>query len=83
MNISGYDILEKGITSIDSSKIYENIEMAFGDGYSCEIEYGNSFNSIKYKLHSPGYKGEKRSLNFSKACRLILEAAFIKSRKVL
>ncbi|WP_298318225.1 hypothetical protein [uncultured Aquimarina sp.] len=75
--------MEKAITSIDSSKIYENIEMAFRDGYSCEIEYGNSFNSIKYKLHSPGYKGEKRSPNFSKACRLILEAAFIKPRKGL
>ncbi|AXT53143.1 hypothetical protein D1818_20790 [Aquimarina sp. BL5] len=83
LTVEEYENIVKAITSIDSSKIYENIGMAFRDGYHCEIEYGNSFNSIKYKLHSPGYKGENRSPNFSKACRLILEAAFIKPRKVL
>jgi len=57
--------------------------MFFRDGYSCEIEYGTYSNSIKYKLHSPGLKGKKRSPNFSKACRLILEVAKIKPRKVL
>ncbi|WP_298543559.1 hypothetical protein [uncultured Aquimarina sp.] len=83
LTVEEFENIEKTIASIDSSKIYEHIGMAFSDGYSCEIEYGNSFNSIKYKVHSPGFKGKNRSPNFSKACRLILEAAYIKPRKIL
>ncbi len=72
------------INEIKPSEISKDFGKKFIHGYSCEIQFGDGYNYITYHVHSPGVKGKKRgNPNFSKACRLILEAAGIKPRKAL
>ncbi|MCK8521865.1 hypothetical protein M0D21_09825 [Aquimarina sp. D1M17] len=72
------------IKKIKPTEIVNSLGKNYIHGYSCEIQYGDAFGHIKYKIHSPKFNGEKRgNPNFSNACKLILEIANIKPRKVL
>ncbi len=76
-----YKKIAETIGKIDTSKILDG---GGYDGYTCSIQYGNYSNYIKYSLHSPGHNSKKSANpNFSEACKLILEAAEIKPRKIL
>lgn len=59
----GFDLLMKELSKINTREIFNHFNIMGADGSTYQLEYGNSFNSIKITAWSPDYLTKKRKLN--------------------
>lgn len=68
--------IEKAIAKLKLKDLHSNLKIMGVDGYSTTLTYGNSFNTVTFKVFGPSYNTEERHLStYLNICQLILKTA--------
>lgn len=75
--------IEQEIAKLKLEDLHKNLRIMGVDGYSTTLTYGNSFNTVTFKVFGPSYNTEERHLStYLSNCQLILKTACLEPNTI-